>query len=204
MTQVKICGISTPDAYEAATQADYVGFVFFPPSPRYVTPVRASSLAIGPVAHVGLFVDPTDSQIAEVLGAIDLDVLQLVASPERVTAIRRHFGRPGLASDWGPECHGPSGRHGGAPMPCCSMPEHQPGLLAPGGNAMSFDWTLLAEWDPPGPWLLAGGLTPGNVAAAITATAAPAVDVSSGVERSQGVKDPEMIAAFIDAARMAA
>ncbi len=203
VTQIKICGVSTPDAYEAAAQADYVGFVFFPPSPRYVTPLRARSLAAGPAAHVGLFVDPTDAQVAETLGAIDLDVLQLVASPERLRAIRLKFGRPvwraiGIQT----AVDLPIAMGGTDAVLLDAKP--QSGATRPGGNATSFDWSVLAGWDAPGPWILAGGLTPGNVAAAIAATAAPTVDVSSGVERSPGVKDPAMIAAFLNAARTAA
>ncbi len=196
---MKICGISTPDAYEAAATADYVGFVFFPPSPRFVTPAQAASLATGTAAHVGLFVDPTDDQVAEVLDSVALDILQLVASPERATALRRRFGRPVWRA---------VGVHAPADLPktmdCDALlldARPPPGATRPGGNAVAFDWLLLANWQAPGPWVLAGGLHPGNVAAAIATTGAAAVDVSSGVERAPGVKDPARIEAFLRAAR---
>lgn len=200
-TAVKICGISTPEAYEAARPADYVGFVFFPPSPRAVTPQRAAALATrpGPLA-VGLFVDPTDALVAEVLGAVALDALQVVASPARAAELRARFGRDvwravGVrgAADL------PDGMDGAdALLLDAKAPQ---GATRPGGNAVAFDWAVLRGWQAPGPWLLAGGLTPGTVAAAITQTAAPAVDVSSGVESAPGRKDPALIEAFIRAAR---
>ncbi len=198
-TRIKICGISTPDAYEAAHTADYIGFVFFPPSPRFVTPVRAAALATGPAVHVGLFVDPTDAQVAETIDAFDLDILQLVAAPARVAAIRAAFGRPVWRA---------VGVHAASDLPAAMDADAllldarpPPGATRPGGNAVAFDWSLLAGWHAPGPWLLAGGLHPGNVAAATAATGAPAVDVSSGVERAPGVKDPALIEAFLRAAR---
>ena len=199
--RVKICGINSPDAYEAAASADWVGFVFFPPSPRFVTPVRAAALAAAPgPARVGLFVEPTDDAIAEALAAVELDALQIYAAPERAAAIRVRFGRPvwravGIV---GPD----------------DLPDEAPGVDAllldakappdaplPGGNAQRFDWSMLRGWSAPAPWVLAGGLTPGNVADAIAATGAAAVDVSSGVESARGVKDPALIHAFLKAAR---
>ena len=197
---VKICGISTPDAYEAARDADYVGFVFFPPSPRFLTPQAAAALAAKPgPAHVGLFVDPADDTVAETLAAIDLDVLQVVATPARVAALRLRFGRPvwravGIAG----EADLPAGMDGADALLLDA--KAPPGAALPGGNAHPFDWSVLRGWHAPGPWLLAGGLTPGTVAGAIAQTGARAVDVSSGVERARGVKDPALIEAFIQAA----
>ncbi|WP_158747120.1 phosphoribosylanthranilate isomerase [Acidisphaera sp. L21] len=198
--EVKICGISTPDAYEAAASADYIGFVFFPPSPRYITPARAAGLAVGRARHVGLFVDPTDGQIAEMLDAFNLDILQIVAPVSRAAALRARFGRPvwravGIraAADL------PAGLDGADALLLDAKPPA--GATRPGGNAVSFDWSILAGWQAPGPWLLAGGLTPGNVADAIVATGALAVDVSSGVESAPGQKDPALIRAFLQAAR---
>ncbi len=197
--KVKICGISTAETYEAAATADYIGFVFFPPSPRFITPGRAAALATGPALHVGLFVDPSDSQVAEALDAVDLDVLQLVAPAARVAALRAAFGRPVWRA---------VGVHGRSDLPTALdgdalLLDAKPpaGATRPGGNAVAFDWSILAGWQPPGPWLLAGGLTPGNVAEAAAITHAPAVDVSSGVETAPGVKDPVRIAAFLQAAR---
>ncbi len=200
-TVVKICGITTPDAYEAAATADYVGFVFFPPSPRFVTPAKAATLASEPgPARVGLFVDPTDDAIADTLAAVDLDVLQLVATAARASAIRARFGRPiwrALGISHAADL--PTALHGADALLLDAKPP--PDATRPGGNARAFDWAVLRGWTAPGPWLLAGGLTPGNVAAAIAATQTPAVDVSSGVERAPGVKDPALIEAFLRAAR---
>ncbi len=198
--RVKICGLTTPEAVEAAASADWIGFVFFPPSPRHVTPARAAELAAGPPARVGLFVEPDDFDIESTLAAIDLDVLQVVASASRAAAIRERFGRPvwraigvSFAADLPGAMDGADALLLDAKAPSDAA--------RPGGNAQTFDWTILHGWTPPGPWLLAGGLHPGNVAAAIAATGAPAVDVSSGVERAPGVKDPALIEAFLRAAR---
>jgi phosphoribosylanthranilate isomerase len=205
--RVKICGINSPAAYEAAVGAgaDWVGFVFFPPSPRFVTPAQAAALTQpGGVAKVGLFVDPADDDIAATLASVDLDILQLVATPAaRAAEIRGRFGRPvwravgiGAAADL------PSGPGGvDAHLLDAKAP---PGACIPGGNAVAFDWSLLRYWAAPAPWVLAGGLTQETVAAAIAQTGAPAVDVSSGVESARGVKDPTLIRAFVANARAAA
>jgi phosphoribosylanthranilate isomerase len=200
-TRVKICGINTQAAYEAASAAGWVGFVFFPPSPRFVTPAQAAGLAQpGGPAKVGLFVDPTDDDIATTLKAVSLDVLQIVAGPARAAAVRTRFGRPvwrvvGVvsAADLPLTPDGVDALLLDAKAP--------PDAVVPGGNATAFDWSLLRGWRAPLPWLLAGGLTPGTVQAALEQTGAPAVDVSSGVERSRGVKDPALIEAFISAVR---
>jgi phosphoribosylanthranilate isomerase len=204
---VKICGVNDPAAMHAAAAAgaDLVGLVFFPPSPRAVTPERAASLAMPGPGKVGLFVDPTDDQIAAVLAALPLDLIQLHGeeTPARCAAVRARFGLPvmkalGIAAasdldalaDYAP-----------AVDRFLLDAKAPPGAPLPGGNAAAFDWTLTAGRVIPRPWLLAGGLTPLNVAAAIAASGAPGVDVSSGVEKARGVKDPALIAAFIGAAR---
>lgn len=200
-TRVKICGINDPAAYAAAALADWVGFVFFPPSPRFVTPTQAASLAKpGGPAKVGLFVDPSDDDITATLMLIPLDVLQVHAAPARAAALRAQFGRPVWRV---------VGVKAAADLP--SQPEGVDALLLdaqapadaclPGGNATAFEWAVLRGWTAPMPWLLAGGLTPGTVRDAADRTGAPAVDVSSGVERSRGVKDPALISAFIRAVR---
>ena len=151
---------------------------------------------------MGLFVDATDDDIATVLAAVKLDVLQLYGTPDRAAAIRARFGLPvwrtvGVAtSDDLP-------RDAGAADALLIEAKPPKGATRPGGNATSFDWSLLVGWQAPCPWLLAGGLTPENVADAIQMTGAPAVDVSSGVESAPGVKDPARIRAFIRAARAA-
>jgi phosphoribosylanthranilate isomerase len=204
--RVKICGINGPEAFDAAIAAgaDWIGFNFFPPSPRYVTPSQAAALAArspeGP-PRVGLFVDPTPDAIAAVLDTVRLDVLQLYGVMD-LSVLRDRFGLP---------LWRPVGIASAADVPAASggadvlLLEAQPPPKAtrPGGNAKAFDWSLLRGWTAPAPWILAGGLTPENVAEAIRATAAPAVDVSSGVETARGVKNPALIRAFIANARTA-
>lgn len=208
--EVKICGITDEEAMDAAIEggADYVGLVFFAKSPRNVTPDRAAELvefAPGDVTKVGLFVDPDDATLDSVLTRVRLDLLQLHGSetPERVEAIRLEYGLPvmkvlsvSVADDLA------------AAEPYLAVADRllfdakpPKGALLPGGNAVSFDWTILTgrKWGLP--WMLAGGLTPANVAEAIRVSGAPCVDVSSGVESAPGVKDVEKIQAFIKAAR---
>ena len=172
-----------------------------PPSPRFILPAAAAAIATRPApATVGLFVDPADQTIEDTLAAFTLDVLQVVASPARVAALRARFGRP-VWRAVGIRCAAdlPASLDGADALLLDAKPPATG--TRPGGNATPFDWSLLQGWTAPGDWLLAGGLTPDNVAAALAATGAPAVDVSSGVERSPGVKDPARITAFIQAAR---
>ena len=207
-SRIKICGITTAEGMDAAIAAgaDWVGFNFFAASPRYVTPAIAATLAAsfsarpGAPAKVGLFVNATDAEIAATLAVVPLDVLQIYADAARAAAIRARFNLPvwraiGVAtpSDLPDDSQGVDGFIIEAKPP--------PGATRPAGNGVVFDWSILARWRAPAPWLLAGGLTPDNVAAAIHATAAPAVDVSSGVERRKGVKDPALVAAFARAVR---
>jgi phosphoribosylanthranilate isomerase len=205
MARVKICGINDPVSMDAAVDggADWIGFNFFPPSPRYVTPSRAKELAArrpdGP-PRVGLFVNPTDSMIAEVLVEVRLDVLQLYGAD--LDRFRTRFGRP-VWRPVGVESAGdlPLAMDGADALLVEAKPP--PDATRPGGNAVRFDWTLTREWHAPGPWLLAGGLDPENVAEAIRLSGTEAVDVSSGVERAKGIKDPALIGAFIRNARAA-
>lgn len=205
MIKVKICGINSAAAFDTAVAAgaDYVGFVFFPPSPRYVTPVEAATLsarASGGPPRVGLFVNPGFDEIDAILQIISLDILQVHASPSAVAALRDRFGRPvwrqlGIAS----AADFPAADEYADGFVVEAKPP--PGATRPGGNAVQADWALLARFRPAKPWLLAGGLTPQNVAEAIAETGAPGVDVSSGVEIAPGQKSPELIRAFIKAAR---
>ncbi len=202
--RVKICGINDATAFDTAVSAgaDWVGFNFFPPSPRYVTPQQAEALSArspGGPQRVGLFVDPTPEVIAATLDVVPLDVLQLYGTLD-LPALGTRFGLPvwhavgvATASDL-PTTSGGADR--------LVMEAKAPAdATRPGGNAIRFDWSLLRGWKAPAPWILAGGLTPDNVAEAIRSTGASAVDVSSGVERERGVKDPGLIEAFIANAR---
>ncbi len=205
MIRVKICGLTDAAGFDAAVEAgvEWVGFNFFPPSPRYVTPPQAAALAArapGGPGRVGLFVDPAPEQVAAVLAAVPLDILQLYTAPARAAELGRRFALP----VWLPvHVAGPGDLPAAAEGAAALLMEPRPpeGATRPGGNAAMFDWSVLAGWQAPAPWLLAGGLTPANVGAAIRASGAPAVDVSSGVEVRRGVKDPALIRAFVAAAR---
>lgn len=204
MTLVKICGVNDAAAFDAAVDAgaDFVGFVFFPRSPRHVTPAEAAGLSArhaGGPCRVGLFVDPSDDEIAAVLAEVALSALQIYAPAERTAELRTRFNLP----VW--RAVGVTKR---ADLPDAAgadqlliEPRPPADATRPGGNAATLDWSLLSGWTAPAPWLLAGGLTPANVATAIRATGAPGVDVSSGVERWPGAKDPALIRAFIAAAK---
>lgn len=200
MARVKICGINDPEAFDAAMGADWIGFAFFPPSPRYVSAETARELSArhpgGPL-RVGLFVNPTQDAIAAVLDVVKLDILQIYGPAE---GLRERFGLPvwrPVGVTVAPEL--PGAMDGADALLIEAKPP--PYATRPGGNALRFDWAITQGWRAPGDWILAGGLDPGNVAAAILASGAPAVDVSSGVERAKGVKDPALIRAFIAAAR---
>jgi phosphoribosylanthranilate isomerase len=205
--RVKICGVNSAAAFDAvvAAGADFLGFVFFPPSPRFVTAERAAALSArsaGGPKRVGLFVAPTDDEIAAVLDAVRLDVLQIYADAARCRKIRARFGMPVWRA---------VGVSAGATMPDSDEgldgfviePKAPAGATRPGGNAVAMDFSLLARWVAPNFWLLGGGLTPETVAAAIVATGAPGVDVSSGVETAPGQKSAELIARFVATARNA-
>lgn len=207
MVTVKICGINDAGALAAAAEAgaDWVGFVFFPPSPRFVTPTQAAAISTsyrGGPARVGLFVEPSEPEVETALASVSLDVLQVYADEDRAAALRRRFGLPvwravGVehAADLPRTAYGVDGL-----LLDAKPPRH---AALPGGNARRFDWSLLRDWRSPLPWLLAGGLAPENVADALRLSGAPGVDVSSGVERSRGEKDPALIRAFVAAARSA-
>ena len=207
--QVKICGLTTPDAVRAAARADYAGFVFYPPSPRNLSPQQAAALAnaLPPaVRRVALVVDTDDASLAALLRDFAADILQLHGdeTPARVATIRERFGLPVMKAiavrEAGDVARASAYYAVADRLLFDARPPERPGAL-PGGNAEPFDWRLLAGQTFPLPGMLSGGLTPENVAAAIAISAAPAVDVSSGVEVRPGLKDPAKIAAFISAVR---
>lgn len=209
--RVKICGVSTVDVLEAAVSegASDVGLVFFPRSPRNVSAEEAAALSAAAPAEitvVGLFVDPPDETLESVLSVARLDLLQLHGSesPERVAAIKRRTGKPAMKAIKvaGPDDIEAARRYDGIAdrlLFDAKAPSTE-GRYMPGGNALTFDWRMLAGLDWPCPWMLSGGLTPETVAEAIRTSGAPGVDVSSGVESAPGVKDTSLIAAFIRAA----
>lgn len=207
--EIKICGISEPRALDAAIKgrAAYAGFVFFPPSPRNVTPIEAAALsarAEGHIGRVGLFVDADDSTISDAVTAARLDVLQLHGkeSPERAAQLRARFGLPvwKALSVASAEDVARAHTYAGAADMVLFDAKTPKGTL-PGGMGLSFDWSLVAGWKGPLGWGLAGGLTPDNVAQAVQLTGAPLVDTSSGVESAPGIKDVDRIAAFCAAVR---
>jgi len=207
--RVKICGLRTPEGVAAAVSAGarYVGFVFFPPSPRAVGPAEARLLALDVppgVAKVGLFVDPDDDLLDEVLAVVPLDMIQLHGEepPERVADIRRCHGLPVMKAVGIRDAGDLDQIERYAKVADQLLIDAKPpkGAPLPGGNAVPFDWRLIAGRRWPVPWMLAGGLTTANVAEAVRLTGAQQVDVSSGVESAPGVKDDEKIRAFIRAA----
>jgi phosphoribosylanthranilate isomerase len=205
--QVKICGVSTAEALDAAVAhgAAWIGFVLFPGSPRDIAADAVGALVKrlpSRVGSVAVLVNPGDALVARAVAAgVTALQLQGAESPERLAALRSRFGlslwkavpvrtRDDLAS---------AARYKGAADRIVYDAKTPPGTL-PGGMGLRFDWRLLEGFDHPLPWMLSGGLDPDNVAEAIGLTMARAVDVSSGVESAPGVKDVDKIARFLQAA----
>ncbi len=207
---VKICGLSTPETLAAALDAgvERIGLVFFPRSPRNVDLGRAAALAAqarGKAAIVALTVDADDGLLSAIAEAVAPDMIQLHGheTPARTADVRARFGRPVV------KALGVS-----TPADLATVPAYEAvadeilfdakppkGAILPGGNGVPFDWRILAMLDLAVPFMLSGGLGTHNVGEALRITRAPAVDVSSGVETAPGVKSPELIAAFVRAAR---
>lgn len=206
---VKICGLNSPEAVRAAAEADFAGFVFYARSPRNVTPETAASLAAQlpvRVQRVALMVDPDDAFVKAVLATFRPDLLQLHGSetPERVAAIKTLSGLPAMkvipVSEAGDLAAAERYRDVADRLLFDAKPPNRPDAL-PGGNAESFDWSLLAGRRFSLPTMLSGGLTASNVAEAARIAGIGAVDVSSGVEDRPGVKNPQKIKDFIRATR---
>jgi phosphoribosylanthranilate isomerase len=207
--QVKICGISTPEAMSAAIAggASHVGLMFFARSPRNLGIDKAVALAAMAPAHmsvVGVFVDPDAAFIDEVRKRVTLDAIQLHGDerPAFTTQLGRTNGIeiwkviPVKSADDLKLAH----KYRGAVHRILYDAKTPKGADLPGGMGLRFDWTLLGGVDHPLPWGLAGGLHAGNVAEAVRMTGAELVDVSSGVESAPGIKDVDKIAAFLKAA----
>ena len=210
MLDVKVCGLTDAAAVTAAGEggARWLGFVFYPPSPRALTPAAAAllaALAAPGCRTVGVLVEPDDRELEALLGAVALDALQLHGAlpPERVAAIKAATG-----------CHVIKALSvaGAADLAAVAAyaevadmllfdarPPRAPEAL-PGGNGVSFDWRLLEGLEVGRPWLLAGGLSADNLERAVRLSGAPAVDVSSGVEDRPGHKDPAKIRRFLEVA----
>jgi phosphoribosylanthranilate isomerase len=210
--RVKICGLRSRAEVGAAVAAGaaYVGLVFFPPSPRHVTLADArwvSESVPDGIVRVALTVDADDAALEALLEAVPIDMLQLHGreSPERVAEIRARFGRPVMKAVGIAEEADLQQLAVYSQVADQILVDARPARSAdrPGGNGLAFDWRLVRAWRWTRPWMLAGGLTPENVAEAVRLTGADQVDVSSGVESRPGWKDAERVVAFVRAARAA-
>lgn len=215
MPTAKICGLSTAETVEASVHggAAFLGFNFFPASPRYVTPDAAARLAAPvrrggprrPPGIVAVTVDPDDVLLDQLMATLKPDLIQLHGreTPARVSQVRARTGA-GIIKVLSVSGAGDIA----AAAPFDDLVDHlmfdarpPAGSALPGGMGARFDWTLLAGRRYARPYLLAGGLDPWNVAEALKISGAPVADVSSGVERGPGLKDAPLITAFLDAVR---
>ncbi|SHG49388.1 phosphoribosylanthranilate isomerase [Cognatishimia maritima] len=211
-TRVKICGLKEAEHIKVAAEAGaaYVGFNFFAKSPRYVDFDQARDLALETpigVAKVGLTVNVDNTFLDDLLTKVPLDMIQLHGheTPERVAEVRELYGLPvikafGIATEEDTKLIDVFGEVADQLLVDAKPPKDAKML---GGNGLTFDWRLVKRKFWPKPWMLAGGLTVDNVAEAIQMTGAKQVDLSSGVESAPGVKDPDLIRAFIKAAQTA-
>lgn len=212
MSIVKVCGLTDKAAVSAAVEsgADMVGFVFYPPSPRNLTIEEAAELAKDVPGHiqiVGVFVDPGDDVLAATAKNVPLDIIQLHGGETvaRVSDVKTRFGLPVIKAvavrNKEDILAGQAyGSVADRVLYDAKAPEDQADAL-PGGNGVTFDWSLIAVADPAAGWMLSGGLDVENVVDALRRTNAAGVDVSSGVEQAPGVKDVAKVAAFVRAAR---
>ena len=207
---VKICGLATVDDVRACADAgaNYMGLVFFEKSPRNIIIPAARELAlVAPMglAKVALVVNPSDAELDAITATVPLDMLQLHGreTPERVAEVKARYGLPvmkavGIAD--GDDLPKLESYFGVADQILVDAKPPKGGEL-PGGNGLSFDWRLIAGRRWPCPWMLAGGLTPENVAEAVKMTGVKQVDVSSGVEDAPGQKNAELIQKFVQSSR---
>ena len=212
MTLAKICGLTTPETLDAALAggAAFVGAVVFPQSPRHIDPLHAATLfdrARGKAKIVAVTVDADDLLLTEIALILKPDLIQLHGSetPARAEEVRT-LTRAGIIKALPIRAHEDFAEaEAWEPFVDHLMFDAKPpeGSDLPGGVGARFDWALLADRAFRHPWFVAGGLTPDNVARAVGISGAPMVDVSSGVESAPGVKDPALIAAFLEAARSA-
>jgi len=207
---IKICGLSTPETLDVALEsgANLVGFVFFPPSPRHISFDTAQALSErvnGRAGKVALSVNADDSLLDAVVTALRPDLLQLHGkeTPDRVTAVKRRYGLPVMKA-----IPIETGADLAAIQPYVGVADSlifdaraPRAATRPGGLGRRFDWGLLGQVDRTVPFMLSGGLDAENVGEALRITRAEGVDVSSGVERAPGQKDPHKIREFIRAAR---
>lgn len=212
MAQVKICGLSTPETVAAALGggAAFLGFNFFPPSPRYLTPDAAARLAPparGKALVVAVTVDPDNDLVDRLMGELKPDLIQLHGkeTPARGQEIAGRSGVGLIKALPVSTSADLDGAHAWEPVVEHLMFDARPpeGSALPGGMGARFDWTILSGRRFARPYLLAGGLDPWNVGEAMRLSGAPLVDVSSGVERGPGIKDPGLISAFLEAVRRA-
>ena len=207
---IKFCGLSRPEDIRAAADAGarYMGFVFFRKSPRAVTAdtARALALEVPPgIAKVALTVDMPDAEMDALVRDVPLDMLQLHGreTPERVAEVKARYGLPVMKAVGVADQADLARLDTYAEVADQLLVDAKPpkGTDRPGGNAVTFDWDLIAGRDWTVPWLLAGGLTQTNVADAVRQTGARQVDLSSGVETAPGIKDPGLMAQFATALR---
>lgn len=207
---VKICGLSRPEHVAAAVEAGakYIGFVFFPKSPRNVSLQTARDLALDVppgVAKVALVVTPDDAFLDALTAEVPIDILQLHGSesPARVSEIKARYGLPVMKAVGVADAGDLAALDAYAAVADQILVDTKPpkGSALPGGNGAAFDWTLIAGRRWPVPWMLAGGLTPENVAEAVRVTGTRQVDLSSAVETAPGQKDSGLIRGFLAATK---
>ncbi|WP_299830050.1 phosphoribosylanthranilate isomerase [uncultured Roseobacter sp.] len=207
---VKICGLRTPEdvAAVAGAGASYCGFTFFTKSPRSIgfDDARALAIASPPgLAKVALTVDADDAFLDDLTRQVPLDMLQLHGheTPERVAAVKARYGLPVMKAVGIADADDLAELDRYLKVADQILVDAKPPKTSelPGGNGLTFDWRLVAGRRWPVPWMLAGGLTPDNVAEAIALTGAKQVDVASGVESAPGIKDHDMVRSFVHAAK---